>query len=114
MSAELALLTKANGGCIIWVSSRSTLPVVYQLQVQRAFGDFVGYVSAQSSMALNVTNLAVLVVLFLDYLESASPLEPWQRWLASAAFVFTITIINLNGMRSCSEFAIFVSLFNLT
>lgn len=69
-------------------------------EVQRAFGDFVGYVSAQSSIALNITNLSVLVVLFLEYINTAIKLLPWQRWLTSAIFVIVITLINLKGKRS--------------
>eukprot|EP01126_Amoeba_proteus_P022659 TRINITY_DN2284_c0_g2_i3.p1 TRINITY_DN2284_c0_g2~~TRINITY_DN2284_c0_g2_i3.p1 ORF type:complete len:101 (-),score=8.39 TRINITY_DN2284_c0_g2_i3:34-336(-) len=85
MSAELALMTKANGGNIVWV--------------QKAFGNFVGFVSAYSSIVAIIINMSVAVVLFEQYLNTAAKLTPSMTWLAKSCFVFVVMLVNLKGTK---------------
>eukprot|EP01126_Amoeba_proteus_P022655 TRINITY_DN2284_c0_g1_i5.p1 TRINITY_DN2284_c0_g1~~TRINITY_DN2284_c0_g1_i5.p1 ORF type:complete len:411 (+),score=44.90 TRINITY_DN2284_c0_g1_i5:339-1571(+) len=92
MSAELALMTKANGGNIVWV--------------QKAFGNFVGFVSAYSSIVAIIINMSVAVVLFEQYLNTAAKLTPSMTWLAKSCFVFVVMLVNLKGVDFFSKIAV--------
>eukprot|EP01126_Amoeba_proteus_P062605 TRINITY_DN8539_c0_g2_i2.p1 TRINITY_DN8539_c0_g2~~TRINITY_DN8539_c0_g2_i2.p1 ORF type:complete len:334 (+),score=54.44 TRINITY_DN8539_c0_g2_i2:112-1113(+) len=94
MAAELALLTKANGGGILWV--------------QRAFGDFIGFVSAYSTMVSYVINGSIYLVLSVSYIGSAVDLVEWQCWLIKIALVLVTTFINIKGLHIISILSLVV------
>jgi len=54
MSAELSLMMEVNGGNVVWV--------------QRAFGDFLGFVNAHATVWNNIASQALLIDLFVEYI----------------------------------------------
>jgi amino acid transporter len=55
MSAELSLMIDENGGNVVWV--------------QRAFGNFVGWMNAYNNLINSIMSLALLCQLFVTYLS---------------------------------------------
>ncbi|KAL6078954.1 Amino acid permease [Balamuthia mandrillaris] len=89
MAAELSLLIKENGGNIIWV--------------QRAFGDFGGWVNAYNNIGNMLVSHATVVVLFVDYFPySFTTGEAWAIKLAFLAVLIIVNIIGLNWLYRLS------------
>lgn len=87
MTAELSSLMSENGGYIIWV--------------QRAFGDFVGWVNSYNSMFCNFFDNATYPALFVSYLVSKD--FPWiARYSFQLAFVLLGMVLNVVGIEIVS------------
>jgi amino acid transporter len=82
MSAELSLLSNENGGNVVWV--------------QRAFGDFLGWVNAYNNIGSYLVTQATTVVLFVDYLPGN--FSTWEAWLIKLSFVFCLMAVNIIGL----------------
>jgi amino acid transporter len=98
MSAELALMINENGGNVVWV--------------QRAFGDFIGWVNAFNCVVQSFVSLSLLVVLFVEYLPYN--FTWWETWLIKIAFCLFITIVNIWGLRLVSRLSVVFILFILS
>lgn len=90
MSSELSMMMNENGGNILWV--------------QRAFGDFLGWVNAFNNMIQGMCSSAILGVLFVDYFRHPFPL--WQRWLIQISFISFNTILNIAGLQVMSVLSV--------
>eukprot|EP01126_Amoeba_proteus_P062604 TRINITY_DN8539_c0_g2_i17.p1 TRINITY_DN8539_c0_g2~~TRINITY_DN8539_c0_g2_i17.p1 ORF type:complete len:248 (+),score=36.07 TRINITY_DN8539_c0_g2_i17:408-1151(+) len=77
-------------------------------QVQRAFGDFIGFVSAYSTMVSYVINGSIYLVLSVSYIGSAVDLVEWQCWLIKIALVLVTTFINIKGLHIISILSLVV------
>jgi len=98
LSAELSLMVNVNGGNVIWV--------------QRAFGDFVGWVNAYNGMICSFSSMACLVVLFVEYI----PIEftAIQSWGIKLSFITFITLLNILGLRWISRLSVLFIIFILS
>jgi amino acid transporter len=98
MSAELALMMSENGGNVVWV--------------QRAFGDFIGWINAFNCLVQSFSSMSLLVVLFVEYLPyDFSPLESWA---IKISFVLFVTILNILGLRWVSRLSVLFIVFILS
>eukprot|EP01125_Pyxidicula_operculata_P019382 TRINITY_DN7030_c0_g1_i5.p1 TRINITY_DN7030_c0_g1~~TRINITY_DN7030_c0_g1_i5.p1 ORF type:complete len:451 (+),score=63.57 TRINITY_DN7030_c0_g1_i5:1226-2578(+) len=95
MSAELSLMINVNGGNVIWV--------------QRAFGDFIGFINAQCNMAQNLSSQALLVVLFVQYIPIDLTLA--EEWSLRTAFVVICVVVNIWGVSWLSRISWFLLVF---
>eukprot|EP01090_Pellita_catalonica_P020291 TRINITY_DN7181_c0_g1_i1.p1 TRINITY_DN7181_c0_g1~~TRINITY_DN7181_c0_g1_i1.p1 ORF type:complete len:528 (-),score=60.97 TRINITY_DN7181_c0_g1_i1:447-2030(-) len=82
MSAELSLMISENGGNVVWI--------------QRAFGDFLGWMNAYNLLGNTIASMSVTVVLFIEYLPHEFP--TWQAWLIKVSFVTFLVLINFVGL----------------
>jgi len=90
MASELSLMMSENGGNVIWV--------------QRAFGDFLGFVNAYNNIIQSIFSSSLLSILFVQYLQLTIPF--YVTLSMQFGFVFIITIINILGLRWVSRLSV--------
>ncbi|HET7876776.1 MAG TPA: APC family permease [Methylomirabilota bacterium] len=84
--AELSSALPQEGGYVYWV--------------RRAFGPFWGFQAGWWSWVNSFVDVAVYPALFADYLRFWWPgMTAGQRWALALAFVWTLTAVNLSGVR---------------
>eukprot|EP01089_Gocevia_fonbrunei_P002095 TRINITY_DN12083_c0_g1_i1.p1 TRINITY_DN12083_c0_g1~~TRINITY_DN12083_c0_g1_i1.p1 ORF type:complete len:553 (+),score=88.05 TRINITY_DN12083_c0_g1_i1:155-1813(+) len=90
MSAELSLMMRENGGNIVWV--------------QKAFGDFFGWLNAYDWVGQALATQAITVVLFVTYFDY--DFTVWQEWLLKGSFVLLVVVINIIGIGWVSKLSL--------
>lgn len=66
--------------------------------VQHAFGDFIGYVNAQTNLLAWLISQSLFLKLFITYLSQKVHFDTWAANLANFLFVWLIVNLNLIGM----------------
>jgi amino acid transporter len=85
MTAEMATMMAENGGYVVWV--------------QRAFGDFLGWVNAYDRLFCNIFDLALYPVIIVDYLASVTTLSPVEKYTLKVAIVLAVAVLNAYGLE---------------
>jgi basic amino acid/polyamine antiporter, APA family len=67
--------------------------------VSEAFDDFYGFLTGWSMWIAEVISLPVFAIAFVRYLEYLVPLDSWAEIAVKGAFLFTLTAINIIGVR---------------
>ena len=91
--AELAAALPEEGGYVVWV--------------RRAFGRFWSFQVGWWSWINSFVDVAVYPALFADYVGFWRPhMSPLERWALVLAFIWTLTAINLAGVRITGRVAV--------
>ena len=97
---ELASALPEEGGYVVWV--------------QRAFGRFWGFQVGWWSWINSFVDVAVYPALFAEYLSAWSPgISPPGRWALALAFIWSLTAINLIGVRITGWSAVAMAVISL-
>jgi amino acid transporter len=73
-------------------------------RVQRAFGNFVGWINAYNIISANFTTLAMYPGLFIAYLPVQ--LNWWESTMIQVAFLAVVVIINIIGVDFLSRLSL--------
>ena len=95
--SELASAMPDEGGYVTWTT--------------RAFGPFWGFQVGWWSWIDSFVDVAVYPTLFVEYVRHWYPtIGPLERWLLAVAFIATLTILNLLGVRPTGRAAVALSI----
>ncbi len=72
--------------------------------MQRAFGDFIGWINAYNIISANFTTLAMYPLLFIAYLPVQ--LNWWEAMLVQVGFLAVVVIINIIGVDFLSRLSL--------
>lgn len=67
--------------------------------VSKAFGKFYGFLSGWSMLIADMMALPLFAIVFTRYLHYFIELEPWQEILVKGLFVFSLTTVNIIGVK---------------
>eukprot|EP00697_Spironema_sp_BW2_P003111 gnl/Spiro4/14155_TR7609_c0_g1_i1.p1 gnl/Spiro4/14155_TR7609_c0_g1~~gnl/Spiro4/14155_TR7609_c0_g1_i1.p1 ORF type:complete len:426 (-),score=96.36 gnl/Spiro4/14155_TR7609_c0_g1_i1:177-1454(-) len=99
MAAELSLMMDVNGGNVVWV--------------QRAFGDYLGFVNSHACLWMSLASQSIVVVIFVAYLPGSQNYSVLTSWLMRTAFVIVISLINVWGVKWLSRVSTLCLIFIL-
>lgn len=71
--------------------------------VSEAFDDFYGFLTGWSIWIAEVLSLPVFAIAFTQYLQFFIPLDFYQQLLIKALFLFTLTYINIRGVKAAGR-----------
>ena len=93
--AELSSALPEEGGYVVWV--------------KRAFGPRWAFQVGWWSLVGSFADMALYPVLFVNYLSHWFPNPaPMARWLVALAFIWSLTFLNLRGVRLVGWSAVFL------
>jgi amino acid transporter len=72
--------------------------------VSQAFDDFYGFLTGWSMWIAEILALAVFSIAFVNYLQYFLPLTFLQQILVKGLFLFTLTFINVLGVKAAGRF----------
>eukprot|EP01120_Amphizonella_sp_Union-15-10_P009387 TRINITY_DN3541_c0_g2_i1.p1 TRINITY_DN3541_c0_g2~~TRINITY_DN3541_c0_g2_i1.p1 ORF type:complete len:482 (+),score=58.60 TRINITY_DN3541_c0_g2_i1:88-1533(+) len=86
MTAEMSTMMDQNGGYIIWV--------------QRAFGDFGGWMNGYNNVFCNMIDISLYPVIFVEALSPYNfNLTTWELWLIKFGLILFVAAINIRGIN---------------
>jgi len=71
--------------------------------VSEAFDDFYGFLTGWSIWIAEILSLPVFAIAFTQYLQYFLPLDFYQQLLIKALFLFTLTYINIRGVKAAGR-----------
>jgi len=67
--------------------------------VSKAFGNFYGFLTGWIMLVAEMMTLPVFAIVFTRYLHYFSNLEPWQEIMIKGLFLFSLTFVNIIGVK---------------
>jgi amino acid transporter len=71
--------------------------------VSEAFDDFYGFLTGWSIWIAEILSLPVFAIAFVQYLQYFITLNPYQQILIKGLFLFTLTYINIRGVKAAGR-----------
>jgi amino acid transporter len=82
--------------------------------VSEAFDDFFGFLTGWSLWIAEMLALPVFAIAFVQYLQYLVPLDTVQEILVKGLFLFTLTVINIRGVKAAGKVNDILTLIKLS